>query len=1728
MKNLLSLLFILFAIAKVNAQCIEAFPYSEDFEQTGFVVPTTDPNAGTVPACWTRNITTGLYWRPDRGATGQFNTGPSVDHTTGTGKYLVMEADGTNFTATNTNAITPWVDLSGTTSPEIRFWLHQFGFSTAGMGVQIQRFGSTTWTGLGTVTGSQTSSTGAWEEKFFGLSLYVNDTIRIRFVGNRTFGFSSFCQTAIDDISINEASSCQRPFNFAVQTRTQTSITFTFSSQNPTVPSEIRYIEAGQNLSQAVIVSGGTNNPITVTGLNPSTSYLFWLRDSCSTGYSNWTSAISATTLCGTLTAPYSESFEGPDFVSPTGFNDPGSIQSCWNRNPTSGYTWIIGPEAFLTGFSGPASAHDGSKWAQTARAGFSTNNGPLFRSPRIDLTPLTNPELRFWSYMYGSNIDRLEVEVKTLTGNWTNVLTLTGQDQSNQTDPWDEQVISLSSFANQTIFVRFKGFHNGTTFNADIAIDDITIDEAPPCPRPTILSLVGTSFNSATLSWVSSGTSPWQIEYGAPGYTAGTGTIVAATSNPFTVTGLSPQTSYDFYIRDTCGAFGVSNWTGPVRVQTECTPVAAPWSEDFEGSNFANSGQFNTQGTIDPCWRAPGSQAGFFWTPSPVAFQLTSTGPLLDHTTGTGDYIYATNSGFNAGDSALLQTPLVDLGSLTNPQLSFWYHMYGDNIRDFVVEVWDGSTWSTELTITGQQQTTNGAAWKEGIVNLASYANDTISVRFTTNRAGAFGTNVRAALDDIVIDEQPACPRPTTFTIGSPTTTSLVAVWDTVGGSSWIIEYGPPGFTLGAGTQVTVTSSPHTVTGLLPGTTYEFYVISDCGAQGQSDETGPENGTTVCATKNAPYRETFDGIDWIPALNFGSNGELGPCWVRQDTVNYIWKPMSGQTFPTATGPQADHTTGSGKYVYSDVSGFSATNTVLRMPEINLTPLDTPELRFWYYMYGAGISSLRVQVKQGTAPWTTVNTITGQQQASPSEPWQERTVSLAAYQNQTVFIRFVAERASTSFFADVAIDDVSVDEQPQCPAPTNLSATGVSESAIEVSWTSGGGSSWVIEYGLSGFALGTGTTITVQNNPFIVTGLATNATYDFYVRDSCSNGGLSIAQGPVSASTYPCADACLYELKLEDQNSNGWSIGFGGNFTHFVDVIVDGNTTSYTLESGASATFFIPVCDSLPVELFFRSSGFQSNECGIEFRDPAGTLLYDRNFGTTLATGSLFTTTGNCVPTCSDPVGLTIQNITSNSVDAFWSSLSGTSNIAVGAPGFNPTNPTSTNITTGSSALTGLNPNTTYDVYVQDTCTNGLLSSWVGPVSFTTISCSPPTASFVSSTSGLVANFDGSGSSGLVTTHTWRFGDGTSGSGANDAHTYAAPGIYTVTLIVSNPCGVLDSVSQQVVVCGSPSAAFTAQANGLSVDLDGSISAGIGMTYFWDFNDGNTGAGVNPTHVYVSAGTYNILLIVTDTCGSTDTTMLPVLVCDAPTASFTLNVTGLSVALDASASTGANQYFWDYGDGNSGTGVTSTHTYASNANYNILLYAVNACGDTAIDTQVVALCTDPFASWTYQIISSGGNGMLVQFDATNSAGTTYFWDFGDGSTASGTNFPTHTYLTPGLFYRVTLIVGNDCGDTDTLAYRLSSIGVEENVQWRSKLYPNPTSGSFFIEMTDLGRAIEGINILSVDGRIVASPSFDAAAGNRLSLIFNEPPGVYFVQVLYDDGHLETHRLLIDR
>ncbi|MGC3994504.1 MAG: PKD domain-containing protein [Propionicimonas sp.] len=151
-----------------------------------------------------------------------------------------------------------------------------------------------------------------------------------------------------------------------------------------------------------------------------------------------------------------------------------------------------------------------------------------------------------------------------------------------------------------------------------------------------------------------------------------------------------------------------------------------------------------------------------------------------------------------------------------------------------------------------------------------------------------------------------------------------------------------------------------------------------------------------------------------------------------------------------------------------------------------------------------------------------------------------------------------------------------------------------------------------------------------------------------------------------------------------------------------------------------------------------------------------------------------------------------------------------------------------------------------------------------------------------------------------------------------------------------------------------------------------------------------------------------------------------------PVAAFSLNCTGMTCSVDASGSTATGatitSYQWNWGDGASTTGVTSSHTFTARGTFSITLTVTTSKGASSQLTQQVTMNMPPTAAFT-----SSCTLLACGFDASASSDdagiASYGWDFGDGATATTAN-PSHTYATAGS-YTVTLTVTDSDGATAT-------------------------------------------------------------------------------------------------
>lgn len=212
-----------------------------------------------------------------------------------------------------------------------------------------------------------------------------------------------------------------------------------------------------------------------------------------------------------------------------------------------------------------------------------------------------------------------------------------------------------------------------------------------------------------------------------------------------------------------------------------------------------------------------------------------------------------------------------------------------------------------------------------------------------------------------------------------------------------------------------------------------------------------------------------------------------------------------------------------------------------------------------------------------------------------------------------------------------------------------------------------------------------------------------------------------------------------------------------------------------------------------------------------------------------------------------------------------------------------------------------------------------------------------PTASFTATVTGLQATFTDT-STGTVTSWEWSFGDGERSTVRHPVHVYAQPGIYSVTLTVSNAAGSSTaSRSVAVPVSAVPDANFEFREIAGQEVLFRDTSTNEPTRWAWTFGDGESSSERNPSHDYAAPGTYTVTLTATNLAGSSTETKF-VTVRGALEADFTFTVNGLTVAFRDRSRGGPTTYRWTFGDGTDAATVPNPeHTYAKAGTYTVTL-----------------------------------------------------------------------------------------------------------------------------------------------------------------------------------------------
>lgn len=832
--------------------------------------------------------------------------------------------------------------------------------------------------------------------------------------------------------------------------------------------------------------------------------------------------------------------------------------------------------------------------------------------------------ELTF-DYAHNASCGAFYVKLSTDAGaNWTDLSSYTKGSGSDKANPgtFTEAVIDLADYAGQTIILRFYAISDYDA--GSIFIDNISVHAKSSCTKPTGLVVGSILPDGATFSWDEGGASAWQyiiVEKNAAEDWTNPNDV---NTNAATVSGLAADTEYDFYLRTNCGGAqsnsvkvsftpvcpaptgvtissigtttATASWTAADNITEYQYCVveageAATWDQstaetsvDLTGLNPSTSYDFYVRSYKSATSYKAASKVNFrtacaaivdalAWTEGFEDYSLSSTPDcwiLLNCNTGYKPTVNVNSTYKHNGNNSLYLNAYSDEGygyvilpefsvSLNALQIKFWHIEQSATCNlsfGYMTDVTNASSY-VEL-----KACTASTAWSEGEVSLSGLlTNARLAFRYVGSPDSYSKTY--AAIDDISFATPPSCVKPVLGEATDITPEGATFAW-TAGSDETQYDYCVVASGEAADGWITLDENVRTVTvtGKTAGTTYDFYVRSNCGGVNGVSEAVKGSFTPVI---DAPTAVTITAISnngatasWTAAANITTYQyclvEAGEAATWDQNIDDVTVALSGLNANT-------------EYDFYVRSFYAATSAVAAAEKVTFTTLCNPitvsteayeehfdafpacwdnkegtttnpsyrwssysggkegyGLRFNSYdnSYKTNILASPVFVLNADADLTfwaknpkggdykvqiavdggaREDLLTGMTNITA---WTKKEASLAAYQGHSIQFFFCATSNDGSGDAYLYLDEFAITPQ-SCRKPATLNeATAITSDGATLTWTAGGTATdyqyAVVEAGQTPIwnPANVVSALTVTVN-----GLESSTSYDFYVRTYC-------------------------------------------------------------------------------------------------------------------------------------------------------------------------------------------------------------------------------------------------------------------------------------------------------------------------------------------------------------------------------------------------------------------------------------------------------------------------------------------------------------------------------------------------------------------------------------------------------------------------------------------------
>ena len=890
-------------------------------------------------------------------------------------------------------------------------------------------------------------------------------------------------------LSFTEGEFCPGMANLTASGTTSTSTTLSWNGDDESTVSYTVEYKTLDDEEWVVADANVVDTTYELSNLTSNTEYLARVKRNCASSESNY-AQISIRTDCD----PIDIDIETPytqDFENVA----TSSIPECWNKlNPYNNYPYVS--------TSSGAAVASGTKRLEFRASSEASPSYAILPAINNDLSTI---RLKFATRPEGASSGYLTIGYMTDATDTSTFVPV----QTFYTNEWtsgyvyDTKIVYFTDVdASAIIAMRYHATNSSWYW----FVDDVTIEIIPDCAEPSSLNTVEVTSNSATLSWneQDGNLTLYYKEASAEEYE--TIENVTLTDGEYILSELNPITDYVWTLGLDCNGTQLMS----LEVKSFRTPCAeytideVAFVEDFE--NVATS-------SIPECWDKLNPYS---------SYPYVSTGSGTTVASGTKRLEFHAPSETNPSYIILPQftndLSTIRLNFKTRPEgSSSGYLTVG-----YITDITDASTFVPVQTFYTNEWT-SGYVYDTKIVYFTDVdASARIAMRYHATNSVWYWY-----VDDVTVEFIPDCVEPANLTSENITQTSADLSWFTTDeNATYRVYYRTSEATEWDSIESVSLAETYTLENLQHSTKYFWTVGIECGDEVvMSFET--KEFITLCDYPEVPFTMGFE--------NYANLAEI-PCW------NFY---TDYSTYPSLSTTSFEGS----KSLYFYGSSTVLRNYIISLPQTDPTtnPINTLQVVGMARPSNTVAQLIIGTIDEGdTTSFTALDTIAF---ANAGE-WQRFSYPFNNYDGEQTNIA-IKVYINGGYY--MYLDNIMVEEIPDCPGPDSLKAVNCTTSSIDLSWQIDEQyTDFIVYYKNLTTEEESSTAATLTDGVFTLTGLETATFYEIQVATNCSGTEIMSYDAIIASTGFETATPLPYtstfdqddEWLFNNENSaNKWYIG---------------------------------------------------------------------------------------------------------------------------------------------------------------------------------------------------------------------------------------------------------------------------------------------------------------------------------------------------------------------------------------------------------------------------------------------------------------------------------------------------------------------------------------------------------------------------------------------------------